>query len=101
MPTREYSAPKVSDSDGVGDWPYLPVKTPTDLKKSLSGALPEVHGNTFQSHMVMVMSSAQCGQMVCPCIERLDAHGDSKNSGIFPPMELTWASGIIMIVASL
>ena len=21
MPTREYSAPKVSDSDGVGDWP--------------------------------------------------------------------------------
>ena len=73
MPTKEYSAPKVSDSDGVGDWPRLPVKTSTDLKKSLSGALPEVHGNKVQSHMVMVISAAQCGQMVCPCIERSDA----------------------------
>ena len=77
------------------------MKTPTDLKKSMSGALPEVHGNKIQSHMVMVMSAAQCGQMVCPCIERSDAPGYSKNSVMFPPMELAWASGIVMIVASL
>ena len=77
------------------------MKTPTDLKKSLFGALPEVHGNKVQSHMVMVMSAAQCGQMVYPCIERSDAPGDSKNFVIFPPMELAWASGIVMIVVSL
>ena len=39
--------------------------------------------------------------MVCPCIETSDAPGDSKNSAIFSPMELAWASGIVMIVASL
>ena len=77
------------------------MKTPTDLKKSLSGALPEVLGNKVQSHMLMMMSAAQCGQMVCPCIERSDAPSDSKNSVIFSPMELAWASGIVMIVASL
>ena len=76
-------------------------RTLTDLKESLSGALPEVHGNKVQSHMVVVMSAARCGQMVCPCIERSDAPGHSKNSVIFPPMELPWASGIVVIVASL
>ena len=77
------------------------MKTPADLKKSLSGVSPEVHGNKVQSHIVMGMSAARCGQMVCPCIERSDAPGDSKNSVIFPPMELAWVSGIVMIVASL
>ena len=77
------------------------MKTPTDLKKSLSGKLPEVHGNKVQSHMVVVMSAAQFGQMVCPCIVQSDAPGDSKSSVIFPPMELAWASGIVMIVSSL
>ena len=51
--------------------------------------------------MVMVTSAAQCGQMVCSCIERSDAPGDSKNSVSFRPIELAWASGIVMIVASL
>ena len=59
------------------------MKTPTDLKKSLSGVLPQVHDNEVQSHMVMMMSAAQCGQMVCPCIERSGAPGDLNNSVMF------------------
>ena len=75
------------------------MKTPTDLEKSLSGTLPQVHGNKVQSHMVMVMSVVQWGQMFCPCIERSDDPGDSKNSVAFPPMELAWAPGIVIITS--